>query len=173
MKANVLYISTIITMSFIVFITGCATTPTMPTAPVQRKTYTDQAIWSKTTKDKAYSACVTALHMEGFELLPLLASKESGIVITKSRRIYPHKKYWIACYKLQILVAEVQDNKVMVDLKIKADPDIPSSWDKNMKEKELIKIDNRIAEDLKKLFARLDILLGKAEYYRDGSLYEW
>ena len=173
MKANVFYISTIITMSFIVSIPGCATTPTIPAAPVQRQTYIDQAIWSETTKDKAYSACVAALHMEGFDIPPLLASRESGIIIPNSRRIYPHKKYWIASYKLQILVTEVQDNKVMVDLKVKADPDIASSWDENEKEKERINVNNRIAEDLKKFFSQLDILLGKAEHYRCDKVLEF
>lgn len=170
MKAKVVYVFAIITMSFIVYITGCATT----TAPLQRKMYTDQASWPKTTKDKVYTACVTALHIEGFGVPPLGMSRENGIIITKGVRAFPKGGEGnTTYYSFQILITEVQDNKVMVDVNAKVGGGVSSDFTDDDVECVRIKINNMIAEDLKKFFTRLDILLGKAEYYRDDRLYEW
>ena len=154
-------------MSFIVLVIGCATVPT--TTPVQRKTHINQAIWSETTKDKVYTACVTALHMEGFGIYPAATSKESGIIVPKSVIVRENKAVK-SYYKLQILVTDVQDNRVMVDVKIKGEGTVMHDYQKAFVRNE---VDNRIAEDMEKLFTRLDIFLGKADYYRDDGLYKW
>ncbi|MCK5879690.1 MAG: hypothetical protein KAH24_07915 [Holophagae bacterium] len=176
MKVKVIYILTITTMSFILLITGCMTkAPSVALSvrapePVPRKTYIDQAIWANTTRNKVYDACVTALHMESFGVSPMRIKKESGIIIPNPVRMVPHSKNNKTYYSLQILVAELKDSKVMVDIKIKAGGNIPSSWSTDAAR---IRVDNKLSEDLGKFFTRLDALLGKAEYYRDNRLYQW
>jgi len=52
------------------FFVGCATTP-----PAEPKFYINQAVWNNTTKDKAYSACLSAMTIERFAVHPLGTKK--------------------------------------------------------------------------------------------------
>ncbi|MCG2774418.1 MAG: hypothetical protein L6406_01955 [Desulfobacterales bacterium] len=155
---------------------GCVTTnSTQQATPViSLKPYIDQAIWPNTTKDKVYAACLTALHMEGFDILPLATSKESGIIIPKKIKgvTFGSPKSYIY-YKLQILVAEVQDNRVMVDIKVSISDKVPSVWDDNTLHFVKNKINNRVSGDLGRFFTRMDLLLGKAESRRDDRFLNW
>jgi hypothetical protein len=153
---------------------GCITAP-LP------KPFIDQAIWPETTKDKIYNACLTALTLEGFDIHPLGTSKENGLIVTGQRKfIFQTDKARfseiICYYNLQCLVAEAQDNKVTVIVNV-----VNPGWkytekivfwgigDDDIKSY----INNRAAEALEKFFAQLDILLGKAEYYRCDKVLEW
>ena len=160
LKTNVFAVTSIILITLIV---GCATVP-MP-----KRTFTDQAIWSKVTKDKAYTACLTTLQMQGYDIHPLSTSKESGLIIAE------HDKFTLigdvtGHYKLQILISEMADNKIMIDLNVKAGYRVAAAW--ATKETVKIKLNNRIAGDVDELFAQLDILLGEAEYYRSNRTLE-
>lgn len=148
-KAKVIYVFAIITMSFIMFSTGCATAPA-------KKTFIDQAIWPETTKGKVYTACITALQMEGFDIHPLGTSLESGLIVTGQEKFYPlGTREVIGFYKLQILVSETKENKIMFNVNVKC------SWTdlgenvgylglgEDVVENE---INNRVAEDLGSFF---------------------
>jgi hypothetical protein len=140
---------------------GCATTP-----PSEPKLTIDQAIWSGTTKDKVYNACLAAVAMGGFAVHPLGTNKESGLIVTKPENFSYNSNDDIEChYTLQVLVTETQDNKVMVNVNA-----VDKNYDykgydpgKNTM-KDYFK--DRVADDFEKFFAQLDNLLGKAEYYR-------
>ena len=154
----------------VLVLTGCATTAS-PT-----KSFIDQAIWPDTTKNNVYTACLTALQMEGFDIHPLGTSKVSGIIITGQVGFYPFKDFTLVkgYYNLQILVSELKDNKVKLDVKVKASwkKIDPGAWGYNKNELQN-RINNKVSEDLERLFTRLDILLGKAEYYRGDRVLEW
>jgi len=160
----------------VLLLAGCVTTnrtqQAIPVTPL--KPYIDQAIWPNTTKDKVYAACLTALHMEGFGIYPLATSKESGIIIPEKVKCLtygiPESHIY---YKLQILVTKVQDNKAVVDIKISISGEVPIAWDDNTLHFVKNKINNKVSEDLEGFFTRMDILLGKAEYYRSDKVLEW
>lgn len=80
---------------------GCASAP-IP----QQKSFSDQAIWNQTTKDKVYGACVTALTMANIAVHPLGINKESGIIVTRprERHIGYGDKTTVWHYTLQISV---------------------------------------------------------------------
>jgi len=171
MKAKVIYVFAIITMSFIMFITGCVTAPV-------KKTFIDQAIWPETTKDKVYTACLMALQMERFDIHPLGTSLESGLIVTGQEKFYPFQgdREVIGYYKMQILVSETQENKIMVNVNVKGSwTDLGQNVGYMGLGEDVVenKINNRVAEDLERFFTRLDILLGKAEYYRGDKVLVW
>ena len=161
---------------FVLLLGGCVTAnSTQQALPViSVKPYIDQAIWPNTPKDKVYAACLTALHMESFDILPLATSKESGIIIPKKIKCFTYgipKSY--IYYKLQILVAEVQDNKAMVDIKVSISDKAPSAWDDNTLHYVKNQINNRVSGDLGRFFTRMDLLLGKAESRRGDRFLNW
>ncbi len=147
----------------IVFFTGCAAV-----APIA---FINQAVWPGATKDKAYSACLTALQLEGFEIHPSGTSKESGLIIATHGpfKVYP---VILGNYRLQIMVSEIQDGKLMVDVKVKASyedvsgNDIPILTPTDLQNR----INNQVAADLEKVFAQMEALMGKVEYYRRATL---
>lgn len=144
---------------------GCASTPV-----AQQKPFIDQAIWNQTTKDKVYSACLTALTMENIAVHPLGIEKESGIIVTKPRGrhiSYPKATFWH--YTLQITIFEKQDNKVIVSLTAVDVGSNGSPPDPGWTEMRRY-FNDSIANDAEAFFNQLDNLLGKAEYYRTGKV---
>jgi hypothetical protein len=86
------------------------------------KPITNNAVWEKLTKEKVYNNCITALHLSGFEVEPLMTSKESGLVVTKPVDFYPsfYKNKIIAGqYYLNMLVYESDTNKISINIQIK------------------------------------------------------
>lgn len=155
----------------VLLLTGCVTMMT----PVQKKTFIDQAIWPKTTKDKVYTACLTALQMQDISIHPSGMSKESGIIIIEEKDFVLMGCPWeLGYYKFQIRVSELQDGKILVDINVKA------SWKEKYTDRwgnpgytmndVNSSLNNRVAEDLEKFFTQLDILIGKAEYYRGDKV---
>ena len=158
----------------VLLLAGCVTMM----APVQKKPFIDQAIWPKTTKDKVYTACLTALQMQGISIHPLATSKESGLIIIEEKDFDLEGCPWeLGYYKFQILVSELQDNKIMVDVNVTASwkERYTDRWGNPGYTKDDVNntLNNRVAEDLKKFFTQLDILMGKAEYYRSDKILHW
>lgn len=153
---------------FLIFIVsfGCASAPV-----AQQKSFVDQAIWNQTTKDKVYSACLTALTMANIAIHPLGINMESGIIVTKprERHIGYGDKKTVWHYTLQITVFENQDKKVMVTLTA-----VNAGYNGRPPEPELTDMrryfNENIADDAENFFNQLDNLLGKAEYYRPGKV---
>lgn len=147
----------------VLLLAGCAAV-----APIS---FINQGIWPSATKDKVYSACLTALQLEGLSIHPLGTSKESGLIIAEqdpwllSPAIEGH-------YRLQIMVSEVQDGKIMVDVKVKASykdisgDDMPIITPTAFKNK----VNNKVAADLENVFSQMEALVGKAEYYKRTTL---
>jgi len=140
---------------------GCATTP-----PPEPKITIEQAIWSGTTKDKVYNACLAAVAMEGFAVHPLGTNKDSGLIVTKPKNFDHESNSSIKChYTLQIVVTETQDNKVMVNVNAVDRNYDYKGYDPGVNTMTRY-FNDRAADDSQKFFAQLDNLLGKAEYYR-------
>ncbi|MCX6238828.1 MAG: hypothetical protein NTY07_14910 [Bacteroidia bacterium] len=80
------------------------------------------AVWENTTKEKIYNNCITALHLQGYELEPLMTSKESGLIITKPVNYYP--PFWRhnllgGEYCLNVLVYETDNKNLSINIQIK------------------------------------------------------
>ncbi len=98
---------------------GCATAPLPP-----RQQFIDQAIWPKTTRDKVFNACLTALTLEGFDIHPLATSKENGLIVTGKRKFFYEGqnviiRQVICYYSLQLIVNQTGDNRVMLAVHVK------------------------------------------------------
>jgi len=154
----------------ILLTTGCI-------APVKPINFINRATWHNTTKDKLYSACLTSLQVQGFNIYPSGTSKESGLIIAEREPFVPIAPGVVyqgveGFYRLQIMVSEVQDNKIMVDINVKA------SWrgkaEGILLSKEHLQncINNQLAEDMEQLFLQMENLVGKADYYRRVTL-QW
>ena len=147
--------------------------------PPPLKPFIDQAIWSKTTKDKVYTACLTALHMQGFSIHPLGTSKESGLIIVGSVETSLNTSVVKCSYSMQILVSEMSNNKIMVNVNPKglykpitlheSDFLYNKSYELSFKNA----LNNKIAADMEKFFTQMDGFLGKAESHRGGIFLEW
>lgn len=147
--------------------------------PPPLKPFIDQAIWSKVTKDKVYTECITALHMQGLSLHPVGTSKESGLIIVRHVEIPTHTGGNVkSSYSLQLLVRELSDGKIMVSVNPKGiyqTRNLSSELANNDSYERLWKngINNKVAVDMKHLFAQLEKLLGTAESQRDGIFLKW
>lgn len=140
---------------------GCATTP-----PPEPKITINQAIWSGTTKDKVYSACLAAVAIEGFAVHPMGTNKDSGLIVTKPKDFNYESDTNIEChYTLQVVVTETQDNKVMVNVNAVDKNYDYKSYDPGVNTMKRY-FNDRVADDSQMFFAQLDNLLGKAEFYR-------
>ena len=166
----------------IVLLAGCAANLNLRTydfQPPPLESFIDQAIWSNATKDKVYTSCVTALHLQDFGVHPMGTSKESGLIVVRQTKIDKATGGYVqSSYSLQILVYELPDNKVMVDVNPKGlyqTRNLPDTLTYN-KSYELLfknKINNKVAADMKIFFTQMDTLLGKAEYHRGGIFLKW
>lgn len=80
------------------------------------------AVWVNIDKDKVYNNCITSLHLQDYEIEPLMTSKESGLIVTKPVNFYP--PFWRTNilggeYYLNILVYNSDSNNVLIDIQIK------------------------------------------------------
>ncbi len=126
----------------------------------------DQAIWSETTKDKVFNACLAAVTMVGYAVDPLGTNKDIGLIITKPISFnYKYRDDIVCYYTLQIVVTEIQHNKVMVNVNA---VDKNYDWKSYNPGESVMQgyFDNKIAPDFQKFFAQIDNVLGKAESYR-------
>jgi hypothetical protein len=145
---------------------------------------TNSAQWGNTTKDKVISNCITALHLEGYELDPLMISKESGLIVTRPYSM--SLPIWLdnlSCgeYFLSILVYESPENKISINIQINGtklfdyEPDSKGGHVKTTVlkgEKKNISryssselwngLNNNVSEDINRFFTRLESLQGKA-----------
>lgn len=146
----------------ILFTIGCYPTPPIRQIP-------SQALWSNTTKDKAYSACLTALQFMNFNLVPIGTSKESGLIIADRDpfRVDEINPRFTGSYKLQIMVSEINDRKIFIDVNVKASRSGPSG---SGLERQKVIINNQVAADLEELFAQIERLVGKADYFKHITL---
>lgn len=86
------------------------------------KPITNSLVWENTNKVKVYNNCITALHLQGFELEPLMTSKESGLIVTRPANFYPPiwQHNWIGGeYYLNVLVYENDTTKISINIQIK------------------------------------------------------
>jgi hypothetical protein len=82
---------------------------------------TTNIVWQNLTKTQVYNNALVALHLQGYELEPLLTSRESGLIITKSVGFYPpiwHDKWLGGEYLLNILVYENGPDKVSINIQV-------------------------------------------------------
>lgn len=163
-----------ICLAFFVF-AGCATKPV--TAP---KFYIDQAVWLETSKDNVYNAVMTALAMEGYSIHPISTQKQLGIIVTNPREfLWDVPEPDANCfYTLQFLVAETQDGRILINVNPmevgirRSSTDVQRSTSLSSLNADAGRFMNdRIADHIDKVFAQLDLLLGKANSYKkDRSL---
>ena len=82
---------------------------------------TTNVVWQNLTKTQVYNNALVALHLQGYELEPLLTSRESGLILTKSVGFYPpiwHDKWLGGEYLLNLLVYENGPDKVSINIQI-------------------------------------------------------
>jgi hypothetical protein len=144
---------------------------------------TNGAQWENITRDKVYNNCITALHLQGFELEPIMTSKESGLIVTKTANFYPPiwKHNWIGGeYFLNILVYETESNKISINLQIKG----TKLYDYKAENGEFTRVlvqkgdhtkigrfeafelwnglNNKVSDDIEQFLAKLESIQGKA-----------
>lgn len=144
----------------------------------------NNAVWENTTKDKVYNNCITALHLRGYDLEPLMTSKESGLIVTKAANFYPPiwKQVWVGGeYHLNILVYEAEGNKVSINIQIKGaklfdyEPkkggvfnryEVPNGENKNIGQFKQSEIKNglsiKVSEDVEQFLLKLEAIQGKS-----------
>ncbi len=157
---------------YISLLAGCVSYESHPPA---RQPFISQAIWSQQTKTKVYTTCLTALHMQGFNIHPLGTSQESGLIIVGATDVLSNPN--LNCsYSLQILISELPDNKVVVDINPKGLFQPLNSVVHYKGNDELFFkncVNNKIARDMATFFAQMDVFLGKAESHSSGNFLEW
>jgi len=146
----------------LLFMIGC-----YPAPPIQQ--IPSQGLWSNTTKDKAYSACLTALQFLNFNLVPIGTSKESGLIIADRDpfRVDDYNPRFTGSYKLQIMVSEINERKIFIDVNCKATRSGPSN---SGLARQWVVINNQIAADLDEFFTQVERLIGKADYFKRFTL---
>ena len=145
---------------------------------------TNSAQWENTTRDKVYSNCIIALHLQGYELDPLMISKESGLIVTRPKDfMLPlwDENLSNGEYFLSILVYETAGNKISINIQINGtklfDYDFVSvdvltkmTLIKGQKKKigrydssdMLVGLNNNVSKDIDQLFTKLESIQGKA-----------
>lgn len=145
---------------------------------------TNSAQWENTTRDKVYNNLIIALHLQGYELDPLMISKESGLIVTRPKDFMLHlwdENLSNGEYYLSILVYETAGNKISVNIQINGtklfDYDFVSvdvltkmTLIKGQKKKigrydsseMLVGLNNNVSKDIDLLFTKLESIQGKA-----------
>jgi len=148
------------------------------------KPITNSAQWENTTRDKVYNNFIIALHLQGYELDPLMISKESGLITTRSYKMSLPiwRDNWSAGeYFLSILVYETAGNKIAINIQISGtklfdyESDNKGGFVKvivlNGEKRNISRYDssemwnglnNNVSEDIDGLFAKLEAIQGKA-----------
>ena len=144
----------------------------------------NSAVWENITKDKVYSNCITALHLQGYELEPLMTSKESGLIVTKQVNFYPPiwQHNWVGGeYYLNVLVYETDTDHISINIQIKGTKlyDYEPETNGGFKRIEVQNGDNKnigrytksevwngltikISEDIEQFLLKLEAIQGKA-----------
>jgi len=144
----------------------------------------NSAQWENTTRDIVYSNCIIALHLQGYELDPLMISKESGLIVTRPKDfLLPLWRENLSNgeYFLSILVYETTGNKIALNIQINGiklfDYDFVSvdvttkmtllkGQKKNIGRYDSYEIfnglNNSASKDIDSLFAKLESIQGKA-----------
>lgn len=141
------------------------------------------AQWENLSRDKLYSNCITALHLQGYELEPFMTGKEIGLIVTKAVNFYPpiwqHK--WIGGeYFLNILVYETEANKASINIQIKGTKlydympengeftriEAQNGNNKKIGRYEVSEIwnglNNKVSDDIEQFLMKLETIQGKA-----------
>lgn len=146
---------------------------------------TNSAQWENTTRDKVFSNLVLALHLQGYELDPLMLSKESGLIVTRPKDfmlpLWRDDNLSNGEYFLSILVYETTGNKIAINIQINGtklfDYDFVSV--SVITKMTLIKgqkksigrydsfevfngLNNNVSKDIDSLFSKLESIQGKA-----------
>jgi hypothetical protein len=144
----------------------------------------NSAQWENTTRDIVYSNCIIALHLQGYELDPLMISKESGLIVTRPSSIsLPIWQDNLSSgeYFLSILVYETAGNKIAINIQIngtklfdyESDPKggfakiaVPNGEKRNISRYDASEmwngLNNNVSEDIDRLFTKLESIQGKA-----------
>lgn len=144
----------------------------------------NSAQWENTTRDKVYNNCIIALHLQGYELDPLMFSKESGLIVTRPKDILLplwRENLSNGEYFLSILVYESEGNKISVNIQINGiklfDYDFVSvdvttkmtlikGQKKNIGRYDSYEIfnglNNNVSKNIDQLFTKLESIQGKA-----------
>lgn len=144
----------------------------------------NSAQWENTSRDKVYSNLIIALHLEGYELDPLMISKEGGLIVTRPSSM--HLPIWIdnmssGEYFLNILVYETAGNKISINIQINGTKLFDYENDDkgghvkitvlNGEKRAISRYDsyemwnglnNNVSEDIYRLFTKLESIQGKA-----------
>jgi hypothetical protein len=86
------------------------------------KSIINSATWENLTKDNVHNNTITALHLQGYDLEPIMTSKESGLIVTKPVFFFPPiwQHNWVGGeYYLNILVYATDTNHVSINIQIK------------------------------------------------------
>jgi len=148
------------------------------------KPIVNSAVWGNISKDMVYNNCITALHLQGYELEPQMISKEIGLIVTKPVKFYP--SFWRAnllageyCLNILVYVSDnrntainIQINGIKIfDYKPNADGDHTRiEVDKGSKRRyggfEQFEVFNgltgKVSEDVEKFLNKLESVQGKA-----------
>ncbi|EKD32191.1 MAG: hypothetical protein ACD_77C00155G0006 [uncultured bacterium] len=144
----------------------------------------NSAQWENTTRDKVYNNFIIALHLQDYELDPLMGSKESGLIVTRPKDfLLPlwGENLSNGEYFLSILVYETAGNKIAINIQINGiklfDYDFVSVSVTtkmtllNGQKKKIGRYDsseifnglnNNASKDIDSLFAKLESIQGKA-----------
>lgn len=144
----------------------------------------NSAQWENTTRDIVYRNCIIALHLQGYELDPLMISKESGLIVTRPSSM--SLPIWLdnlssGEYFLSILVYETAGNKIAINIQINGtklfdyEPDdkgghiritVLNGEKRNISRYESYEmwngLNNNVSEDIDRLFIKLESIQGKA-----------
>ncbi len=145
---------------------GCV----VPPVPIA---FINQATWPNATKDKVYTACLTSLQLQNFNIHPAGTSKESGLIIAERDpfALAGYDTRVEGLYRLQIMVSEISDNKIMVDINVKASyRDKEEGLWGGSAEYERNAVNNQLAADMEELFNQMERLVGGTPYYRRVTL---
>ena len=146
-------------LSLILLLSGCLAVP----KPVS---FINRATWQTTTKDKVYNACLTSLQFQNFNIHPLGTSKESGLIIAEREPFGFELDARIqGLYRLQIMVSEIADNKIMLDINVKASVRETEAglWGMSDEYKHNV-VNNQVALDMEELFTQIGNMVGIPEY---------
>lgn len=155
----------------IIILSACVSTPTPTLQP-----FVEHAVWSGPSRKEVFSACLTALQLEGLPLHPVGVNVDAGLIVTQDIEFYPYPNFnlIVGDYTLQILVSELPNGEVMVDFTPRGgwhetDPQV---WGYKVETVQAI-VNNRVSADLDSLLARIESLLGPANRVSRGGLLKW
>jgi len=128
----------------------------------------DHGLWESVDRERVFTKCVNVLHSKGY----MIISADSGSGFISADWISFNLENVLAKYRMNFMIPEQDGENVKIYVKVNANWDAETGHSVN-RHLTNVKVNNRINEDLRDMFATFERAIGKTATSIGTSMLNW